>query len=218
VNAPGTGDESAAIAALRSRGDARADQGLTDAADEAWNAALLIARTWLEDPRAEQIHPPAERANFFGIRGGLERRLRQFERALISYRRGAKLEKDHALPSTYNRANAIKLALITGDRTVAALQQDLVELRDALQRHSAPDTSIDDAWHWADLGDVQLLLGEDSDAAESYRKFTDRAQSTSPESTLRVIKEVATKLRDHGDDAADRVGRSVVVAERVLRS
>jgi predicted negative regulator of RcsB-dependent stress response len=208
---------SARVARLRSQGDAHASQGRAEEAHVSWRKALGLVEAWVDDPLADESHNPAEQANFLGIRGGLERRLGEVGRALDSYRRGALIESAADLPATYNRVNAVKLALIADDRTVSDIHHELVELREALQRRFERDDSAkDDAWLWADLGDVQLLLGEEAEAAAAYRTFADKAQSTSPESTLRVIKEVAAALRVNGDSAAGRIGRSVVDMQRVL--
>jgi tetratricopeptide (TPR) repeat protein len=204
------------VARFRSQGDAHAAQGRTEAAHESWRKALAAVAGWLADPAAEQA-APAELANFLGIRGGLERRLGEIDHALKSYRSGARIEEDNDLPATYNRVNAIKLALIAADRTVADLQTDLVRLRDALQlRFESDDAAKDDAWLWADLGDVHLLLGEDAEAAAAYRIFAAKAQSTSPGSTLRVIGEVMAALEENGDPSAARIARSIGDVQRVL--
>jgi tetratricopeptide (TPR) repeat protein len=216
---------------LRSRGDALARSGRVGEASDAYRGGLAIVEDWLAGSPAAGGHDrsapaddrvvAADTANLLGIRGGLFRRLGELDRALDSYRKGAQIEAVRGLPATYNRANAIKLALIIDDRkdrtTLAQLHEELVELRRALeQRLTTDERATDDAWLWADLGDVRLLLGDDEEATAAYRTYSGKARSTSPASTLSLIREVVTALRDHRDPAADRVASSLKKVEQVL--
>ena len=161
----------------------------------------------------------ADAAEWFGVRGGLLRRIGELgepealERSLKSYRRGALIETKYELSSTYNRANALKLALITGHTTVKEERSDLAALRDVLDRRLAADVqAADDAWLWADLGDVTLLLGDEQKALSAYTTFTEKAHTKSPASTLKVLRGLIAALNAHHDPdapaieaAADRV-------------
>lgn len=218
------------VESLRSKGDSLARRHRLDEARSCWIDALAIVDAWLADPHATEQYSHRDRANQFGISGGLARRLGDTDRALDRYREGARIEGVLDLPETYNRTNAIKLALITQERpagrgepghppprlTLADLHGDLVDLRDALQIRLTDERVADDAWAWADLGDVRLLLGEDAAAAQAYRTFRDKGRSSSVESMLKVIKDVAAALVANNDPAAGRVARSVAAAEQVL--
>src|SRR5215213_3427976 len=116
----------------RRRGDAQARHGRKDEAKEAYETAFLFTDRALGLLPISNVADPnvlssldrnvaAEAAELLGVRGGLLRRLGRVDDALESYRLGAVLEANHNLVETYNRANAIKLALIIGDRTVAEL-------------------------------------------------------------------------------------------------
>lgn len=203
---------------LRSKGDALRRSERVDEANAQYGRALELVQTRLREPEA--AGNPAERANLLGMRGGLQRRLGDSAAALASYRLGADTEAANDLRSTYNRTNALKLELITDDpepKRLAELTPDLQDLRRVLALGTTTDPEVtDDAWSWADLGDVHLLLGDDAAAVEAYRRFADKAKSTSPAITLRVIKEVAAAMRSHDDPDADRVTASVQAAERVL--
>lgn len=201
---------------LRCRGDALVRSGRVDEAMMAYRDALAVVEDWLAAPFAEE-HIPAEMANLLGIKGGLHRRLGEVDQALGSYRRGAEIETTQDLLGTYNRANVIKLALIADEHTLADLRDELLDLRRALERRFATDErATDDAWLWADLGDVRLLLGDDAQATAAYRTFADKARSTSPVSTLSVIKECAAAMLAHDDPAGERVASSVAAVEQVL--
>jgi tetratricopeptide (TPR) repeat protein len=203
---------------LRSKGDALRRSDRVEEANAEYARALDLVRARLRE--AETAGNPAERANLLGMQGGLHRRLGDSAAALASYRLGADLETENDLASTYNRTNALKLELITDDpapKRLAQLTPDLLKLRGVLARGTTTDPQVtDDAWSWADLGDVHLLLGDDAAAIDAYRRFADKAKSTSPAVTLRVIKEVAAAMQSHDDPDAGRVSASVQAAERVL--
>lgn len=218
---------------LRRRGDAfiaaAAESGQEDQAQDAYSAyrgALAIVEDWLtgaSSASGDSAAVPgddqavADTANMLGIRGGLYRRLHEPSRALGSYREGAAIETTRGLPATYNRTNAIKLALIAGDRTLAQLHDELLELRRALERRLATDErATDDAWLWADLGDIHLLLGDDAEAMAAYQTFADKARSTSPASTLSLMREVEAAMVARGDPAADRIAMALGRAQQVL--
>jgi len=118
---------------------------------------------------------------------------------------------------TYNRTNAIKLGLRVGDR-LAALRATIDDTEAALTRRLQQDErAADDAWAWADLGDVRLLQGDVAGAEEAYAAFTRKATSSSPASTLSALEQVAEDLDHHGDPAARDV-RAAVERVRPLLS
>ena len=176
--------------------------------------------TLIPSPGADPATVPAtlasDVAELLGVRGGVLRRLSgvgvaeaQLE-ALASYRRGAAIEASHHLAQTYNRGNAMKLALITGEGTVAGLRSDLRALRDALASRLATDErAADDAWLWADMGDARLLLGETGDAASGYEAFAAKARTDSPATTLAVITDIVGALQEHGDPAANAIAAAL---------
>jgi tetratricopeptide (TPR) repeat protein len=212
----------------RRRGDAQARRGRSDEAKEAYETAFLLTDRALgllsKSPAADlngllslDRDAAAEAAELLGVRGGLLRRLDRVADALESYRLGAVLEANQNLAGTYNRANAIKLALITGDRTVAQLHAELAALHDALDlRLKTDERAADDAWLWADLGDVRLLLGDDDGAQSAYRTFAAKASTESPVSTLAVLEEVVHALDAHADPDAARTAASLRKVEAMI--
>jgi len=212
----------------RRRGDAAAKRGRDDVAQEAWEAALAASEggfvalgipAEVDEAQAASYTADvaAEAADLMGVRGGLLRRLDRARDALASYRVGAAWEASHDLPQTYNRTNAFKLAIITGDQTLAQLQDSLSGFRDVLeQRLSTDERAADDAWLWADLGDVRLLLGDDSGAVSAYQDFVTRARTDSPVSSLAVLREVVQSLTVNKDPAADRTAETLAKVENVV--
>jgi tetratricopeptide (TPR) repeat protein len=151
-----------------------------------------------------------ELADLLGKRGGLLRRLERDKDALVTYRAGALVEQENKLTSTYNRANAIKLALLTGESTLSDEEKHLRELREVLEEQlRSNEEAADDAWLWADLGDCLLLLGDMDGGERAYQIFLSKAETGSPMTTLNVLQKVASALKDHGDPQASRVSEGV---------
>jgi tetratricopeptide (TPR) repeat protein len=216
------------VTLYRRKGDAAARRGDDREAEQAWNTGLsaseeafdaLSITHRLEPVQAQSLDADAAAvaAELLGVRGGLLRRLGRESDALESYRDGALLEKEHDLPQTYDRTNAIKLALIVGDTTLAQLHDELTSLQKVLERRlSTDERAADDAWLWADLGDVRLLLGDVQGAASAYRDFVAKARTESPVSTLTVLKEIADVLCAHGDPDAARMTADLDKIEMLL--
>ena len=212
----------------RRKGDALARAGRDEEAAQAYNLALSLLEGALENIPASIFDSDpgtltsrsdiaADAAELFGLRGGLLRRLGRLDEALESYRRGATIEYRYDLPSTYNRTNAIKLAPITGDRTIEQLIPELERFEDVLSRRlSTDERAADDAWAWADLGDIRLLLGDDVGAGSAYRTFKAKARTDSPKVTLSVLREIADALGAHGDREAARIETSLNSLEQLL--
>lgn len=197
----------AAVALDRQRGDARRRrQGDAAAAADYRRAVQRIDAFLATDPQLQ----PADMAELHGVRGGLLRRLGELAEALESYQRGAAFEQRGRLASTYNRLNAIRHALLIGDRSLDDLRPEIAEVANVLDRRLRDDpVAADDAWLWADLGDVQLLRGEIADARDAYHVFTRRATSRSPATTLDMLDQLVEALERHDDPAAPEVRAAV---------
>jgi tetratricopeptide (TPR) repeat protein len=218
------------VTLYRRKGDAAAQRGRKDAAKEAWEAGLAASDgvfAALGIPgTVNQAQAGGYAANvatyaadLMGVRGGLLRRLSMTHDALDSYRTGAVWETSHNLTQTYNRMNAFKLAIIIGDQKLAQLHEPLREFRDELeQRLSTDERAADDAWLWADLGDVKLLLGDDRGAVSAYQDFVGRARTDSPVSSLAVLHEVVQALIAHKDPDADRTAEALAKVESVINA
>lgn len=203
----------------RRQGDALKNAGESDEAKKAYQIGLamldeeLAKRKWHDTERKNS----SDLADLLGARGGMLRRLGRVHDALSSYREGGELEKVYKLPVTYNRANRIKLALIAGEATLAILQDEMREVRDVLKvRLHGDERAADDAWPWADLGDVLLLLGNNEEAEEAYRTFATKASSESPMTTVTVLREIVDAVRSHGDPDAERLATAVAKIEQIF--
>ncbi len=216
------------VTLYRRRGDAAARRSDFQEAEQAWNTALEISAEGFDalsitsglgpiQAQSLNVDVAVEAAELFGVRGGLFRRLERAHNALESYRNGALIEKSHDLPQTYNRTNAIKFALIVGDKTLAQLHDELAEFQESLERRlSTDERAADDAWLWADLGDIRLLLGDAQGAASAYQDFVAKARTESPTSTLAVLKEIVAALYEHGDPDAARMATDLDNVEKMI--
>jgi tetratricopeptide (TPR) repeat protein len=214
----------------RRKGDALARANQIDAANQAYEKAVSLLDEALEGITKHQVEQDsrfggpnvsaaADKADMLGMRGGLLRRMGRLAEALASYTRGAEIEHDNELPVTYNRVNAIKLVLIMGVGTIGGLYDELQGLRVTLEsRLSADERVADDAWAWADLGDIRLLLGDDLEAASAYRTFAAKARTDSPAATLSVLGQLVSALEAHGDKDAARINASLRNVEGLLSS
>jgi hypothetical protein len=230
----GLGQLERTVTLNRNKGDALAARGRQDDAVDAYRTAADRADEALRllgiDP-GETADPAnlidlehaGDAAEWFGVRAGLLRRIGELgqpealEHALQSCRRGAEIETKYELSSTYNRANAVKLALIMGKTTVSDERGDLAALRDVLDRRLASDVqAADDAWLWADLGDVALLLGDERKALSAYTTFAEKARTKSPASTLKVLRALVGALKTHHDPDASAVEAAADRVEALL--
>lgn len=163
------------------------------------------------DPTPEVAAIARELVEAYGSRGGMLRRLGDSRAALDSYRKGAELEESFVHQSTYNRVNAVKLALLSGASSLDDLATDIETLEKLLTKHLAEQQELSDSgWAWADLGDCRALLGVDVLGAErAYRAFVDKAGSSAPNATLEVLRAICDKLDEVGDARAATVRASL---------
>lgn len=198
---------------LLDRGDGEGARAAYEGALEAFNAALrTVEGEGLTDAASAMIA-----ADLYGGRAGLLRRLGRLDESLDSYRTGADLEQKFGSLTTYNRANAVKLALLSGASTLAEARPALVDLRQTLhERLRTDETAADDPWLWADLGDCLVLLGETAEAIDTYRVFVQRAQLRSPATMLAVLRELSDTLTTRGDPDAEQLAAGVVEVELAL--
>ena len=215
----------------RKKGDALRKTGREDAAREAYRAGVAALTDALEilRPAMEQlaaISPPLsseqeavlrELVETFGARGGMLQRLGLLKEASGSYSEGAVLERRFALPSTYNRLNAVKYSLLAGETRLRELEPQIRELATHIEISLRADKSLSDSgWAWADLGDCMALLGNPEEARRAYSSFISKAEIKSPERTLDVLKEIASKLKESADPDAPRLQAAIDVLQSGL--
>jgi tetratricopeptide (TPR) repeat protein len=204
--------------------DLRADaQGLVDSGNSGdLNEAIkiLTEATTLAEPERARLEkegfPQTDRetgselAETFGVAGGAHRRAKDFDKALSFYERGAVLEERFALPSTYNRANAVKWSIRMAQRGIDELTTRIASMRTQLAA-DVDEVSGErrrDAWAWADLGDCHALLGDAPDALRAYGRFVQLAGVDDPKSSASVLREIAKVLPK--DTRAARAVGSVI--------
>jgi tetratricopeptide (TPR) repeat protein len=146
----------------------------------------------------------------YGLSGGIHRRLGELKEALVAYREGAKLEERSGATSTYNRVNAVKLALLSNAASLDSLRPAIDDLESLLsQQLTTTQYLSDNAWSWADLGDCRALQGDVSGAERAYRTFVEKAGSQAPKITTAVLKEIVMALQEAGDHQAAPVAQAL---------
>ena len=208
----------------RKKGDALRKVGREDAAREAFNAGADSLKAALDmlKPGATQIavaKPPLdgeqkgvldELVETYGARGGMLQRLGFLKDASKSYSEGAVLEQKFDLPGTYNRLNAVKYSLLAGEARLGELEPRIRELAAHIEASLLADKSLNDSgWAWADLGDCMALLGNVQEARGAYLTFIAKAEIKSPERTLDILKEIASKLGETADPDAPRLRSAI---------
>jgi tetratricopeptide (TPR) repeat protein len=218
----------------RKKGDALRKIGREKAACEAYQAGVDTLKSVLQQLRAEpdpvvamsmdltaeQEIVLAELIETYGARGGMLLRLQSLQslhKALRSYEKGAALEERFARPGTYNRLNAVKTSLLVGDKHLRDLEPQIRALAAHIESNMRENKALSDSgWAWADLGDCFALLGNTDDARKAYTTFIAKAEIKSPERTLDVLKEIATKLKDSRDPDAMRLQSAIDVLDSRL--
>lgn len=215
----------------RKKGDALRRVGREDAAQDAYQAGVEALTDALKTLRAEpdpvstMILPLTgdeetvlgELVETYGARGGMLLRLRSPSEALLSYTEGAALEERFARPGTYNRLQAVKASLLTGDKRLRELEPQIRSLAALIETNLRMDKTLSDSgWAWADLGDCLALLGNTDDARKAYASFIAKAEIKSPERTLDVLKEISIKLKQSEDPDATRLQAAIDVLESRL--
>ena len=217
---------------FRKKGDALRKAGRAEeAAVEAYRSGLAALNEALEllkvkDEMLRTASPPVpsdaaldlhELIEIYGSLGGMHQRLGALAESLANYAKGAVLEGKFGLASTYNRLNAVKYTLLTGPDTLGSLETRIQTLADVINTSLRNDKSLSDrGWAWADLGDCLALLGRTDEAGRAYATFIAKAEIKSPERTLDVLKEIASKLQSKGDPDASRLTTAIDVLKARL--
>lgn len=153
-----------------------------------------------------QLFIANELVECYGSRAGILRRLGRNSEAFHSYSEGAEVERQFRLPTTYNRVNTLKYSLLSGDKTLADLQEEAETLERLLNKQLGEDELFaDGSWNWADLGDCRALLGDVEGAENAYKRSITKSSTTAPQTTLEVIDTVARALEARSDPGAPGV-------------
>jgi hypothetical protein len=165
----------------------------------------------LESDDAVSSSVKAERANLWGIRGGILRRAGRLEEARAAYRQGRELEKD----DTYNRTNSIYLDLLIGPATPRTLEKEIRDARDKVERQIRAQRSRQ-WWAWADLGLLEMLLGRQQQADEAYRNFEESgARASDYDTVLSVLESLWAKFRESNEPVQHEFERVMARLKRM---
>jgi tetratricopeptide (TPR) repeat protein len=111
----------------------------------------------------------------------------------------------------------VKYLLLAGERRLRELEPQLRELAAHVETNLRADKSLSDSgWAWADLGDCMALLGKPEEARKAYSSFISKAEIKSPERTLDVLKEIASKLKESADPDAPRLQAAIDILQSGL--
>ena len=186
-------------------------------------------------PRPKELDTPltseeraicADRADCYGMRGGVFRRIttidNPLEKALESYERGIQDER-FGNQSTYCRTNAIILPILLGYQKSSSpsirdrLSEVLPFLEKAVEDSSAEvvpflEKGVEDhlaqrRWAWADLGQFYLLAGRLEDALRCYDEYKDAGAS---ERDLDTTLDILEKLSDALGNESKAIQRVIV--------
>ena len=216
----------------RKRGDAMRKVGKEDVAlvsfregEVVLNQALDLLRPHKEELYSmsnslsnDQILLLNELVETLGAQGGMLQRLGLQNDALAIYSEGAELEQKFSLSSTYNRLNAIKSSLLLGYQ-LGKLEREITELATQIENSLRSDQSMSDSgWAWADFGDCMALLGDTEKARLAYKTFISKAEIKSPERTLDILKDIASKLKILEDPDVQRLQSAIDILKKELAS
>ncbi|HJQ39801.1 MAG TPA: hypothetical protein VKB93_21870 [Thermoanaerobaculia bacterium] len=187
-------------------------------AREKWTQALGKAESLI--PRLHEFDAK-DRAELYGVRAGLFKRLGDDTNALESYKTGARIETEKGLKSTYNRMNEIRAALLLNTAAIKDLEPGLVEIFTVLVARLADpkDTEASsDGWLWADLGDVSTLLGKSADAEKYYRAFVQIAGGNETRITRDALNLLLKRATDANDPDANRISAGLDALAKATNS
>lgn len=218
----------------RKRGDALREAGQQEEAAKDYRHVLAMLKEMIAILTAVRLsaatdlpgQPPVsneaeacigELIEVYGLSGGMHRRLGELQDALKAYQEGAELEEISSAASTYNRVNAVKLALLSGAASLQSLQP-AIDALELFLTHQLTETQqlSDSAWSWADLGDCRALRGDVSGAERAYRAFVDKAGSQAPKTTLAMLQEIVRALQLAGDPNEAPVAQALSALESRL--
>jgi tetratricopeptide (TPR) repeat protein len=158
--------------ALRNQGEFEKSLRLLDVA----LAALedMSRQAGLDAGQAVDIR--VERADTFGMKGGVYRRQKQLHEAYGQYKQGLEFEKVDQ-QSTYNLSNVIALGVT--EEGISPRDPEMRQSIDAAISQLVRSTGggrTDEWWAWSDLGQLHLLSGDPDSARVAYA----RARRTGP--------------------------------------
>jgi tetratricopeptide (TPR) repeat protein len=204
-----------AIASLRKEGDGMQKLHKPEVARQKWMEALGKAESVV--PLLSAENSPADCAEVYGVRAALFKRLGDDQSALESYHKGAEIETEAGLGSTYNRMNEIRAALLLNSTTIQGLEPNLKDIAKVLEKrlNDPKDTEASsDGWLWADFGDVCTLRGNVAEAEKYYRAFVRIAGGSETRITRDTLELLLKRVTEANDPDADRIRAGLAALAR----
>lgn len=138
-----------------------------------------------------------ELADCYGMMGGIYRRQATYresranlERSLEMYEKGMLYETD----DSYNLSNSVVISILIDpinlERELPKIQEGIMKIQDQVRGKRR-----DQWWAWADLGLLNLLMGNKRVALDAYEHFTQLGARTQDyESTISVLRQLRDVL------------------------
>jgi tetratricopeptide (TPR) repeat protein len=193
-----------------------------DRAIEILDSKFPTPSTLPADPTQEQRAICTDRADCYGMKGGILRRMENpgaQEQALACYEAGLTDERLGG-QSTYCLSNAIVFSILLGKETLTShsLRARLSQIVRVLEK-AVQDSLSQSRWAWADLGQFYLLSGRLEDALRCYDEYK-RTGATERDfdTTLDILGKLAITLGSGGDTIRKAIERLQALRTAALKA
>src|SRR5580704_8326901 len=180
----------------RDAGDIVAAVEVLEETVKALSASPLAAGLEAAASPSKPMHDLASQlADCLGMLGGNYRRLGRLSDAQAAFESGRVYEESPSLEvmSSYNLINAITLPIESDGRALSAQRPYLEKAVTAISRQVRDDRR-NDRWAWADLAQCQLLLGDEAEAIQSYRRVRDLGDEDTVASVTAVLERLGNAV------------------------
>lgn len=203
--------------ALKRKATALRNRGQLPRAQDTIDEAILILDALgrkSEMPQGSLAEVRAELADTYGMKGGILRRMGDWNAALRAYKAGAGIEeKDDS--GTYNRSNVITLSITANG--LAPTDPEIRKILEDVIVHLESETAgprSDEWWAWSDLAQFYLLRGEPTKARECYAQAISRTGATAEE--IKRHAAILNELAEATATTSPEVAASIRAAVREL--
>jgi tetratricopeptide (TPR) repeat protein len=132
----------------------------------------------------------SQRADLWGMKGGVYRRAGNLPKALHAYEEGLKFESG----DSYNLTNTLVLQLLIDPTCLNKLKQKIEVARNEVETQVRTHRS-GQWWAWADLALLEVLSQREESAFAAYRNFgMTGARPSDYDSTISVLEELSSKF------------------------
>ena len=172
-------------------------------------------------PDDEQKYVAAELAKFYGLKGGIYRRMQDNTGAYECYFEGSKYEDDKfGIANTYNQLNEITYALLAKNQTVEVLKDRVMKV---LKKITKQEYEVAGTRGGMDgLGRILVTAGPFLMTTRELSGLTNGSIQLlgveASRSTLGVLRMITNKLKERGDPGTASMKASVRFLEEALRN